>query len=150
MRCSFAPGIVAAGCLAAASLAQAAPSDDPAFLGKHFRLTTFWERGPPDDHNHRSNVEGTEFEANTRQIAFVAETDLSVGDLPILDHRRCAVSSGPKEFRMFEVGTLQEGRKVSLVGWIGPPPGGRWATGRYLFFCATPKGPYIRRVFTIK
>jgi hypothetical protein len=119
-------------------------------LSKHFWMTAFEERGDPDDHNHRSNVDGTSFAQNSRRIIFNAATDLPMTQLPKANEVRCTVVSDATRSREFETIWEERTSGVELRGLIDAPPAGRWAPGNYTFSCQTGAEPFLTWRFEVE
>ena len=135
--------------LVAAAPAPTGPGGQDQALSGHVRLALFWEVGT-NDHNHRSNIDGTQFEANSRMIVFSIATDLPIAGVPKASEIRCAAhrEGDGNNVTPFEVMTEEDGPKVSIVGQAGSDKPG-WARGHYEFACITSHGLILLHSFTV-
>lgn len=123
-------------------------------LAGHLTVTDFWEHGEPDDHVHRSNIDGTVFDRDSRRISFVAKADFLMAQAPKLDDLKCVIApaSGASQASVLDLHWMEEGPSatLSLIGGVGPLASGHWAPGDYTFTCTAPDGPFIARSFTVE
>lgn len=119
-------------------------------LSHHFWMTDFDEQGIPDDHNHRSNIDGTSFATNSRNMVFIAKTDLKMTQLPKFDQIRCGAGVSPAAARVFEITWLERGNSVEIHGSLDAPPSGSWAAGNYTFSCETNGESFLEWKFKIE
>jgi hypothetical protein len=134
--------------------ASPAPPSLTSHLAGHLTVTDFWEHGEPDDHVHRSNIDGTVFERDSRRISFVAKADFLMAQAPKLDDLTCVIASASaaSSSNVLDLHWMEEGPSatLSLIGGVGPLASGQWAPGNYTFTCSAPDGPFIARSFTVE
>jgi hypothetical protein len=121
-------------------------------LAGHLTVTTFWEHGEADDHTHRSDIDGTVFQRNSRTISFEAKADFLMAQAPKLGDLQCVIASAGAPPNVLELRWMEEGPSatLSLIGWVRQPASGEWAPGDYTFTCTAPDGPFIARAFTVE
>ncbi len=128
------------------------PAKLTSHLAGHLTVTTFWEHGEADDHTHRSNIDGTVFQRDSRTISFAAKADFLMAQAPKLGDLQCVIASAGAPPNVLDLRWMEEGPSaaLSLIGWVGQPASGEWAPGNYTFTCSAPDGPFIARAFTVE
>jgi hypothetical protein len=121
-------------------------------LAGHLTVTTFWEHGEADDHTHRSDIDGTVFQRDSRTISFEAKADFLMAQAPKLGDLQCVIASAGAPPNVLELRWVEEGPSatLSLIGWVRQPASGEWTPGNYTFTCTAPDGPFIARAFTVE